>query len=56
MACNTLYMYLPLLTETFIDFALDAKLGQPGAIDVAEVVERVPDSNRLPKRRVDFFC
>ena len=55
-ACNQYYAYLPLLTATFTNFDVAEALGERGAIVVAEQVVRVPDPNRPPANRVDFFC
>ena len=55
-ACGPLYSHLPLKTADFTNFDVAAELNEPGAVVVAEIVKRVPDPNRAPKKRVDFFC
>ena len=61
-AINSAYAlcsWLPLPAEAIVSpgFNLAAALGQPTAVAVvAERVQRVPDTNRAPKERVDFFC
>jgi len=55
-ACGPLYDHLPLSTSAFATFDVAEALGEPGAIVVAEVIMRVPDANRPPRKRVDLFC
>ena len=56
VACGALYEYLPLLCSRFCNFDLATELGEDGALVVAEKVARIPDGNRAPQVRVDFFC
>lgn len=52
-----LHDQLPLSTAALVTFDLAAALGKPEALAVvAEQIFRVPDHNRPPYRRVDFFC
>ena len=54
-ANGPLYNYLPLLAAAFTNFDVAEKLGERGALVVAEQVVRVRDPNR-EHNRVDFFC
>ena len=56
MAAETYYEFLPLLVSTFSSFDVAEKLKEKGSVVVAEVVARIPDNNRRPRYRVDFFC
>ena len=51
------HRYLPLPASSFVNFDLGAALSasRPRLV-VAEMVVRVPDHNRAPHCRIDFFC
>ena len=59
LAC-TLASHLPLPASAFVNFDLGRTLSDATSshepLVVAEKVLRVPDSNRPPHCRVDFFC
>ena len=53
---GALFEYLPLLCSTFCNFDVAERLHEAGAVVVAEKVIKIPDGNRPPLCRVDFFC
>ena len=55
-SCGALFEYLPLLCSTFCNFDVAEQLHEAGAVVVAEKVIKIPDGNRPPLCRVDFFC
>ena len=55
-SCGPLFEHLPLLCSTFCNFDMAERVGETGAVVVAEKVIRIPDGNRPPLCRVDFFC
>ena len=55
-SCGALFESLPLLCSTFCNFDVAERLHEAGAVVVAEKVIKIPDGNRPPLCRVDFFC